>query len=167
MSWTNARQALLRELRTLGHDVHAVPPQTLDGDGAAIILTPPARTNERRASHIRRTTYRQHIRVLSHIPSEGEGDVEAVANDVDAVVEEITTLLDKHLQLTTPVLDDEGNPMLDDEGNPVLDIPAVSVTAPSWDEMTVIEYPSGSGLSYAMMDGTIAIEVETPTTFRP
>lgn len=148
MTWAEARDALLDALEGLGHDVHAVPPLRLEGGPPIIVLTPPARTVERRASNIRRTVYRQRIRVMSHLPLEGRAAIKVVADDVDGLVERIDDLLDGLLQIG---------------GH------AVSVTAPAWEELAALEYPPGTGAYYAAMDGTISIEVEKVVDpgFRP
>ena len=146
MAWSDARTSLMTALETLNYPVHVTPPQIIDDKSVHIMLVPPARTVERRASHVRRTTYEQRIMVMRHIASEGRKDIDAIAESIDDVVEEINGVLDGQLQLG---------------GN------AVSVTPPEWDEMTVVDIPSGSGLLFAQMLGSVSIEIEEITTFAP
>lgn len=146
MAWSEARANLRTVLGTLGFTVYRLQPQSVEEEGVIIVLTPPARDSERRASSVRRTTYYQKIRVMAHIPSEGDPDGDLVAERVDDAVESINALLVEHLQLGGT---------------------AVHVTAPAWDEMSTIEWPSDSGLLYASMECELDIETEDIGEFRP
>ena len=146
MTWPAARQQLLTVLRTLDVEVRRVPPQTLDAPGPIIYLIPPARTVERRASAVRRTTYMQRIMIMAQVPSEGDADIDAVSIVVDDLVEGVNDALDTSIQLG---------------GH------AVAAAEPVWAEMVVEDFPKGSGQYYAMMDGTVQIEVEKISAFAP
>ena len=145
MAWSDARDNLLTALRTLGKQVHVTPPQVIDDEDVHILLTPPARDVLRRAGGVRRTTYDQRIAVMRHIPNESDADVDSIALSVDDCAEDVDNLLDVHLQLSGA---------------------AVSVNPPVWDELTVSEYPSGSGLLVALILCTLTIEVERIGEFR-
>ena len=146
MAWSEARTNLRTVLGTLGFPLYRLQPQSVDQEGVIIVLTPPGRDSERRASSVRRTTYFQKVRVMAHIPSEGDADGDLVAEHVDDAVESVNALLGQHLQLGGT---------------------AVGVTAPTWDEMTTVEWPGGSGLLYASMECEIEIEVEDIEEFHP
>ena len=145
MTWNDARDRLMTDLEALNSPVHLTPPQTIDDKEIHVYIVPPGRGVTRRANHVRRTTYDQAIVVMKHVPSEGRRDVDAVAEAVDEYVEEVSDALDLDLQLGGF---------------------ATSVSPPSWDEMTVVEWPAGTGQLYAQMSGRVEIEVEKITTFQ-
>jgi len=144
MTWAQARSALRALLVGLGHPVFTIPPATVDERGEVIMLVPPARDVERRASGVTRTVYHQRIAVMAHIAAGSKEELDAVGTGVDNVVEEINVALGGALSL---------------------DGDAVVLAPPTWDEMTVDEYPEGSGTPYARMVGTVDIEVERIGTF--
>ena len=146
MTWTDARNRLMADLESLNEPVHLTPPQNIDDESIHVYIVPPGRTVSRRATHVRRTTYDQGIVVMKHVPSEGDKDVDEIALAIDEHVEGINTVLDGNLKLGGL---------------------AVSVSPPNWDDMTVTEWPAGSGVLYAQMAGRIEIEIETVTTFGP
>lgn len=159
VTWSQARAALYDDLvdallttlptntaRSAAEDrVYRAPPPATDANGPVVMMVPPARDVERRASGIRRTVYHQRIVVMSQVTPEGEAQIDDVASGVDDVVEAINLELDGEL---------------------TLDGAAVAVSPPSWDEMTVNEYPAGSGLTYAQMVCTLDVEVERVGAFR-
>ena len=136
----------MTEIEALGHLVHLAPPQIIDDEDLHVFLVPPSHEIERRASHVKRTTYDQNIVVMKHMPSEGDADINEVALAVERHVHAINDVLDVNLQLGGF---------------------ATSVTPPSWDELTAVDWPGGSGTVFAQMAGRVEIEVETITSFVP
>ena len=151
MAWRDARNTLVNGLRSLDviespDHVHKTPPPEIGDDNVHISLIPPPRHVERHPNHVRRTTYEQRIGVVRAIGDVEQDVLDGIADSVDDVVEDVNDLLDTIVQL---------------RGN------AVSVADPSWEEMTVVEIPEGSGIRFAQMVGTISIEVEKIVTFTP
>ena len=73
---------------------------------------------------------------------EAGSDADDAALAVDSVVEDIIALFDQHLQLGGA---------------------AVNITPSDWEEMAVIDWPTGSGIFFASQTGSIDIEVEEAT----
>lgn len=146
MAWRDARAALRTLLRGLGAPVYVIIPEALEEPGPIIALIPPARSEERRSSAVVRTTYRQVIRVMAYMPNEGDTVLDAIADDMDDLVERINVAL---------------------RGSLTLGGTAVVVGAPDWDELTPAEFPEGAGIPYLVMECTLPIEVETIQAFAP
>lgn len=144
MAWAEARNSLLTDLRTLDAIVHVTRPPTINDRAVHVCIPPPASETERRASHIRRDSFTQSIYLMAQIAGGKDAENDVIALRLDEYRLQINGLLDGNLQL---------------------DGEAESVSAPSWEELTVVPYPPEAGSLVAMMVCTIEIEIEVVTQF--
>ena len=136
MTWADARTALLAALNNVDEldSVLAAPPASGAAlrKGVSAMLTPPARTSDRRPSCSTRRTYRQPIAVMTPFGS----DVESASTAVDNAVEAVDVEMELHVTLGGT---------------------ATSCGPFVWESAIAADYPPNSGLWFVAVTGSAEI----------
>ena len=137
MAWVDTRDALEAVLKGLGYTVFLVPPPQMNiANKIVVMLLPPARSTVRYSGNVKKKVYQQRVTLLHSI---GSGNERAVGVAVDAAAEAIDDVMD---------------------GQVALGGEAVVVSAPTWEDADLTDYPPGSGKYFVGMSGTIQITTD-------
>ena len=125
--------------RDAGLETWDAPPPELPVGGPFAVFTPPGRRFERRSASVRWGTYSQSLALFTWITMTAPPEeVSMIGNELDDVVETITTALDGSIQFGGE---------------------AANVQSPQWSDATLVEYPERSGRLYLMMQAEIEIVI--------
>ena len=138
MAWADARDELITIIEGLGYTVYSVPPAQMNEalDSIIVLLVPPAFYGERQPGTHNKRTFTQRLTVMRLY---GEGNEKTVGFAVHDAALAIDIELDSHVTLG---------------GN------AITVASPEWDEVTLADYPPGSGIYYVQMVGSMDITID-------
>ena len=143
MAWADARDELITIIEGLGYTVYSVPPAQMNEalDSIIVLLVPPAFYGERQPGTHNKRTFTQRLTVMRLY---GEGNEKTVGFAVHDAALVIDIELDSHVTLG---------------GN------AITVASPEWDEVSISDYPPGSGIHYVQQVGSMDITIDYATTF--